>query len=53
MGSVVYAARATDEDEGNNALVSYHLVSASGPPNTFTVNAQHGLVTLLRLVGYN
>lgn len=48
IGSVVYAARATDEDEGQNGAVTYTLVSATGPPNTFAVNPQHGLVTLLR-----
>lgn len=50
IGSVVYAARATDEDDGKNGQINYHLVSASGPSNTFAVNAQHGLVTLLRSV---
>lgn len=48
IGSVVYAARATDEDGGKNGQITYHLVSATGPPNTFAVNPQHGLVTLLR-----
>ncbi|XP_061729707.1 protein dachsous [Cydia pomonella] len=52
VGSVVYAARATDEDEGRNAQLTYQLVSATGPSNTFAVNAQHGLVTLLRPLDY-
>ncbi|KAL0831595.1 hypothetical protein ABMA28_002378 [Loxostege sticticalis] len=52
IGSVVYAARATDEDEGQNGAVTYTLVSATGPPNTFAVNPQHGLVTLLRPLDY-
>ncbi|KOB78988.1 Cadherin [Operophtera brumata] len=52
VGSVVYAAKATDEDEGRNGQVSYQLVSASGPSNTFGVNSQHGLVTLLRPLDY-
>lgn len=50
VGSVVYAAKATDEDEDRNGQITYYLVSASGPSNTFAVNLQHGLVTLLRLV---
>lgn len=50
VSSVVYAAKATDEDEGRNGQITYHLVSASGPSNTFAVNSQHGLVTLLRSV---
>ncbi|CAH2108614.1 unnamed protein product [Euphydryas editha] len=52
IGSVVYAARATDEDGGKNGQIAYHLVSATGPPNTFAVNPQHGLVTLLRSLDY-
>lgn len=52
IGSVVYATRAMDLDEGKNGHVQYSLVSASGPPNTFAVNAQHGLVTLLRYVSF-
>ncbi|CAK1540749.1 unnamed protein product [Leptosia nina] len=52
IGSVVYAARATDEDEGRNGQVSYSLLSATGPLNTFAVNSQHGLVTLLRPLDY-
>ncbi|XP_022814420.1 protein dachsous [Spodoptera litura] len=52
IGSVVYAARATDEDEGKNKQINYHLVSATGPSNTFAVNPQHGLVTLLRSLDY-
>lgn len=48
VGAVVYAARATDEDEGRNGQVMYQLVSASGTSNTFAVNSQRGLVTLLR-----
>ncbi|KAL4710602.1 hypothetical protein ACJJTC_003238 [Scirpophaga incertulas] len=52
VGSVVYAARATDADQGRNSQVTYHLVSASGPSNTFAVNPQHGLVTLLRPLDY-
>ncbi|KAJ0175823.1 hypothetical protein K1T71_008982 [Dendrolimus kikuchii] len=52
VGSVVYAARATDEDYGRNGQVLYHLVSATGPPNTFAVNTQHGLVSLLRPLDY-
>lgn len=50
IGSTVYAARATDEDEGKNGQISYYLLSASGPSNTFAVNPQHGVVTLLRFV---
>ncbi|XP_041987836.1 protein dachsous [Aricia agestis] len=52
IGSVVYAARATDQDDGKNSQITYHLVSATGPPNTFAVNPQHGLVTLLRALDY-
>ncbi|XP_060803701.1 protein dachsous [Amyelois transitella] len=52
IGSVVYAARATDEDFGRNGQISYNLVSATGPPNTFAVNSQLGLVTLLRSLDY-
>lgn len=52
IGSVVYAARATDEDDEKNGQITYHLVSATGPPNTFAVNSQYGLVTLLRLVPF-
>ncbi|CAH3873347.1 unnamed protein product [Pieris brassicae] len=52
VGSVVYAARAIDEDEGKNGLVTYTLLSATGPMNTFAVNSQHGLVTLLRPLDY-
>ncbi|XP_063535719.1 protein dachsous [Cydia strobilella] len=52
VGSVVYAARATDVDEGRNAQLTYQLVSATGAPNTFAVNAHHGLVTLLRPLDY-
>ncbi|CAG9579028.1 unnamed protein product [Danaus chrysippus] len=52
IGSIVYAARATDEDEGKNGMITYQLVSATGPANTFAVNSQHGLVTLLRLLDY-
>ncbi|XP_013178590.1 PREDICTED: protein dachsous [Papilio xuthus] len=52
VGSVVYAARATDEDEGKNGQITYTLLSATGPPNTFAVNSQHGLVTLLRPLDY-
>ncbi|CAH0714682.1 unnamed protein product, partial [Brenthis ino] len=52
IGSVVYAARATDQDDGKNGQITYHLVSATGPPNTFAVNSQHGLVTLLRPLDY-
>ncbi|KAG7305903.1 hypothetical protein JYU34_008455 [Plutella xylostella] len=52
IGSVVYAARATDVDEGKNGQLTYALLSASGPPNTFGVNSQHGLVTLLRPLDY-
>ncbi|XP_045495363.1 protein dachsous [Colias croceus] len=52
IGSVVYAARATDEDEGKNGQVTYTLLSATGPANTFAVNHQHGLVTLLRSLDY-
>ncbi|XP_045768746.1 protein dachsous [Maniola jurtina] len=52
IGSVVYAARATDEDEGKNGQVIYNLVTATGPANTFAVNPQHGLVTLLRSLDY-
>lgn len=48
VGSVVYAARATDEDNGKNGQITYTLLSATGPSNTFAVNSQHGLVTLLR-----
>ncbi|CAG4999572.1 unnamed protein product [Parnassius apollo] len=52
IGSVVYAARATDEDDGKNGQITYNLLSATGPPNTFAVNSQHGLVTLLRPLDY-
>ncbi|CAG9785812.1 unnamed protein product [Diatraea saccharalis] len=52
IGSVVYAAKATDADEGRNGQVTYHLVSATGPSNTFAVNSQHGLVTILRSLDY-
>ncbi|XP_050347268.1 protein dachsous isoform X2 [Nymphalis io] len=52
IGSVVYAARATDEDDGKNSQITYSLVSATGPSNTFAVNPQHGLVTLLRSLDY-
>ncbi|XP_039751307.1 protein dachsous [Pararge aegeria] len=52
IGSVVYAARATDEDEGKNGQITYNLVSASGLAHTFAVNPQHGLVTLLRSLDY-
>lgn len=48
VGSVVYAARATDSDFGKNGQITYGLISATGPSNTFAVNPQHGLVTLLR-----
>ncbi|XP_050668610.1 protein dachsous isoform X2 [Leptidea sinapis] len=51
-GSVVYAARATDEDFGKNGQITYSLLSATGPSNTFAVNLQHGLVTLLRNLDY-
>ncbi|KAG6454631.1 hypothetical protein O3G_MSEX008785 [Manduca sexta] len=52
IGSVVYAARANDEDDGRNGQITYQLVSATGPSNTFAVNPQHGLVTLLRPLDY-
>ncbi|CAH2077043.1 unnamed protein product, partial [Iphiclides podalirius] len=52
IGSVVYAARATDEDNGKNGEITYTLLSATGPSNTFAVNSQHGLVTLLRPLDY-
>lgn len=52
VGSVVYAARAIDGDFGKNGQISYSLISATGPPNTFAVNSQLGLVTLLRFVNF-
>ncbi|XP_053612955.1 protein dachsous isoform X2 [Plodia interpunctella] len=52
IGSVVYAARATDEDSGKNGQIDYSLVSATGSANTFAVNGQLGLVTLLRSLDY-
>ncbi|XP_021205801.2 protein dachsous isoform X1 [Bombyx mori] len=52
VGSVVYSARATDADDGKNGLIGYQLISASGPSNTFAVNSQNGLVTLLRPLDY-
>ncbi|KAM3963659.1 dachsous cadherin-related 1 [Aphomia sociella] len=52
VGSVVYAARATDSDSGRNGQITYSLLSATGPPNTFAVNSQHGMVTLLRPLDY-
>ncbi|XP_069026643.1 protocadherin alpha-3-like isoform X4 [Embiotoca jacksoni] len=51
-GGGVFSLRASDRDEGDNALISYHIVRNAGPGNKVTsflnINSENGKIVALK-----